>query len=183
MVRFVVVLVLVVPACAQYAPGVPDEALEGCFDVDAGCAADAGGTAPDADVETPPASVADDASCTALVEKACGGDEGPRCDAAPGCAAAQLVATYEPSRCGAELSNEASFPRCARTACEALVEKVCGAAPGAAPACPDAPGCDPATRLHARSVDAAASAAERDDALASCADALEDGAAFAACAP
>ncbi len=116
-------------------------------------------------------------ACAALVVSSCGGDGGARCDDSAGCQAATLLARYEGERCAAALSDDQRFPDCEDTACAVLVARVCGGAG----ACADAPGCDPAQRLFLRSVSADAGDADRRDALASCAAALEDADVFAPC--
>ena len=117
--------------------------------------------------------------CGELQEKVCGALGAASCEQDPACAAASLLATYEPQSCEAALQNERTYPSCGYSACDQLVAKVCGAIDGDG-ACADQSGCAPALRLRERlSVDAGADLLE--ETLSSCAAALEDGVIFPAC--
>lgn len=146
----------------------PDGGAEACFDA--------------GEIAGPAQEAAARASCDALLAKTCGATDGPRCDDGPACTAAGLLAVHEPGRCEAALSDESAYPPCTASACDSLVARVCGGDPPS-DACADAPGCDPALRLQERATDPSSSAAEREDAQASCAQALEDTDIFAPCSP
>ena len=159
-----------VPACAGGLDGLPvDDDLDGGPDSGAGDCGDAG---PDAGPCVPDRNPEAQA-CAALVEQSCG----DICVESPGCAAAQLLATYEPERCADALADTQTFPACEAGDCDTLLTKVCGDDDR----CLDAPGCPPARELQARSVDPELTQAERRDAATECLQALEDEIVFAAC--
>jgi hypothetical protein len=114
-------------------------------------------------------------ACPELVARTCGG-----CADSAACAAATLLARYEPDGCGAALVDEQTYPACTQSACAALMERVCGGEPPA-PACVDNPGCGPARVLWQRATDRSATTESIAAAEASCAAALTDAAVFAAC--
>ena len=117
-----------------------------------------------------------DGICAQLIAATCE----PTCQDSAACAAATLTATYESFRCEEALTDAQTYPHCGATTCENLVEKVCAGNPPAA-ACADNPGCEPALELHGRAVDPDATTEEIQEALAACAQALEDEAIFAPC--
>lgn len=111
--------------------------------------------------------------CGELVTACCG----ETCTETAACAAAQLLQTYEPDRCADALADTQTYPHCELGNCDTLLLKVCGVDD----VCPDAPGCDAARALHARSTDAEATQQEIDAAASACLQALEDEAVFAPC--
>ena len=153
-------------------------AYEGLGDLDAGTTAE---EAPDdcgvalEDGGNPcPRGVED--PCLALVERSCE----PSCQDAPACAAAELTQSYEPDSCAAALEDAQTFPTCTASPCDTLVERTCG---GLEPTsgCVDSPGCAPSQVLRQRATDPAAESAEIADAVAACAQVLEDATVFSAC--
>ncbi|MBM4279247.1 MAG: hypothetical protein FJ137_00315 [Deltaproteobacteria bacterium] len=113
--------------------------------------------------------------CPALLARTCGG-----CAESAACAAATLLARYEPDGCAAALADEQTYPACTLSSCATLMKRVCGGAPPTA-ACVDNPGCGPAQVLSQRATDPAAATDAIAAAEASCAAALTDAAVFAAC--
>jgi hypothetical protein len=176
-----VVLVALLLAACPACPGVPPS--EGSDDVDAGLQGSPdfltdGGEDRETCEAGPCPALGEVEACAALVTASCGGEDGgPRCDDAPGCEAATLLARYEGERCVDAIDDDVRFPDCTDTSCGVLVARVCGADS----ACRDAPGCDPAQQLLARSVSADAGEVDRRDALDSCAAALQDEDVFAPC--
>lgn len=157
--------------------GGDDGDLPGCQ----GTGAPVDGPSPADDDAGPESSVDADVSfveCYTLVDDACGAGDPPPCDDAAGCAAAKLLARYEPSACADALTNDVTYPDCRPGPCALLVDRVCGG-PAEDAACADAPGCDPAKELHTRS--SSSDAQERSDAESSCNAALEDDVVFAPC--
>ena len=124
----------------------------------------------------------DRAACDALLARTCGStaSDGPGCPSSPGCTAATLLATYEPENCVTAVDDLLRYPSCERDACQLLLERVCGGSPPSE-ACAEAPGCPPALRLDARVHGLDAGVQLREEALASCAAALEDSVVFSPC--
>lgn len=118
--------------------------------------------------------------CEELVAQTCGAI----CLESPGCAAAQLVAQYEPERCADALADSQTFPPCEGGNCDTLVDKVCGADDDddlTPLPCAEAPGCAPALELRTRASDPDASQDELEQAANECLQALEDDVIFSAC--
>lgn len=165
------VLVPVVSGCVA-------GAYQGVRELDAGTAAE---EAPD-DCGTPsedggvPCLTGAEDPCLALVERSCE----PSCQDAPGCAAAELTQRWEPDACAAALEDAQTFPTCTASPCDTLVERTCGGLEPT-PECVDSPGCSPSQVLRQRATDPAASSGEIADAVAACAQALEDAVVFSAC--
>jgi hypothetical protein len=164
----VVAVVPVLPACAAAAPfgegegeGVGESNSNGTRDDPSVCATCDGAVDP----------------CQVLVERACGA-----CADSAGCEAARLVARYEPERCPTALADERRFPPCTASPCDELMTRVCGGTTPT-PACSANPGCGPAQVLYTRATAEQATAADIEQAEASCSSALADDAVFAPCEP
>lgn len=121
------------------------------------------------------ASGAEDA-CAALVARTCE----PACQEAAACVAAELTREFRPEECQAALDNELTFPACAVSPCQTLVERTCGGDEPTA-VCVDNPGCQPAIVLRERATDPDAASGDIADAVAACQQALEDAVVFAPC--
>lgn len=132
----------------------------------------------DAGTEAAPAADVEFVECYTLVDDACGAGDPPPCEDAAGCAAAKLLAQYEPGACAEALVNDVTYPDCRPGSCALLVDRVCGG-PSDDAKCAEAPGCDPAKELQVRS--SSSDAQERSDAESSCNAALEDDVVFAPC--
>ena len=179
MVRFALCLVSFVCVAAACGPQDGGPEVPPASQADAGAPeAEPGGS--DTDLGgTPTGTESIELICGELLEKVCGAPEAASCDQDSACAAASLLATYEPESCAAALQNERTYPTCGYSACDQLVAKVCGAVSGEG-ACADQAGCAPALRLRDRlNLDAGVDLL--DETLRSCAAALEDGTVFPAC--
>lgn len=111
--------------------------------------------------------------CARLVAATCG----ETCQESPACAAATLLAQYDPGRCAAALEDTQTFPHCGQGNCETLTNKVCGASG----ACRDAPGCTTAEVLLQRERSPDATQQQVEEASTACRQALEDEVVFAPC--
>lgn len=118
----------------------------------------------------------DGAACTALLSKTCGSATSSSCSSQPGCAAARLLATYEPWECETALDNEQSYPPCQASGCELLVAKVCGEDA----TCSSSATCEVAEQWQQQALNSA-KAADRDDAERACGAALADDVVFPSC--
>lgn len=116
--------------------------------------------------------------CDALLERTCGSEGGPRCDDAPACVAAQLIAKHEAQRCAEAYEDPQRYPACHFGACQELARKACG---GEEPveACEEASGCVLAQELLAQAE--GDDPDEAEEARRSCQAALEDDVVFARC--
>lgn len=111
-----------------------------------------------------------------MVAKSCGSATSSSCSSAPGCTAAQLLATYEPWACEDALDNEQSYPPCEASGCELLVLKVCGELAD----CASTATCEVASQWQQQAAEAD-KAADRTEAQSACSAALADEVVFPAC--